>query len=205
MSDVFGTDDLKDLRQGKEQVFKRIFKSFYGKMLYYAMEFVPDKEVAKEIVQDAFLTLWEKKKTLSENTNIPSYLYVIIRNQCLNHLKRIKVESRFHNYSVEMARQNELNLAALEDEVSEKLIVSELEERVAEIIESLPDQCRRVFKMSRHEGLTYKQIADKLNISVKAVEGNISRALRQLYNGGRGTLYCCLFPPAVREHHLAIQ
>ena len=176
----FNSDNIEDLMRGDEKIFEKIFKFYFNRLVYYAQEFILDEEVAKEIVQDIFMKLWERKETLSENTNIQAYLFVLTRNQCLNYLKHIKIGNQFRKYSQEQARSMELNLTALEDECSEKLIAAELEQRINEAVDSLPDQCKKVFEMSRYDGLKYKQIAEKLNISVKAVEANISRALRQL-------------------------
>jgi len=161
------------LRQGDEQVFETIFRTYYERLCNYANTILNDMDEAEEMVQSAFLTVWEKHDTLEIHTSVKSYLYRAVHNSCLNRVKHFKVRK---TYGDSVKNQTEL----LHDDASQDLIGSELDAIVANAIDSLPDQCRLVFKLSRFENLTYAEIAEQLGISVKTVENHMVKALKVL-------------------------
>ncbi|HOZ13572.1 MAG TPA: RNA polymerase sigma-70 factor [Tenuifilaceae bacterium] len=161
------------LRQGDEQVFETIFKTYYERLCNYANTILNDMDEAEEMVQGAFLTVWEKHDTLEIHTSVKSYLYRAVHNSCLNRVKHYKVRK---TYGDAVKNQTEL----LHDDASQDLIGSELDAIVANAIDSLPDQCKLVFKLSRFENLTYAEIAEQLGISVKTVENHMVKALKVL-------------------------
>lgn len=161
------------LRQGDEQVFETIFRTYYERLCNYANTILNDMDEAEEMVQSAFLTVWEKHDTLEIHTSVKSYLYRAVHNSCLNRVKHYKVRK---TYGDSVKNQTEL----LHDDASQNLIGSELDAIVANAIDSLPDQCRLVFKLSRFENLTYAEIAEQLGISVKTVENHMVKALKVL-------------------------
>lgn len=161
------------LRQGDEQVFETIFRTYYERLCNYANTILNDMDEAEEMVQSAFLTVWEKHDTLEIHTSVKSYLYRAVHNSCLNRVKHYKVRK---TYGDSVKNQTEL----LHDDASQDLIGSELDAIVANAIDSLPDQCKLVFKLSRFENLTYAEIAEQLGISVKTVENHMVKALKVL-------------------------
>lgn len=161
------------LRQGDEQVFETIFRTYYERLCNYANTILNDMDEAEEMVQGAFLTVWEKHDTLEIHTSVKSYLYRAVHNSCLNRVKHYKVRK---TYGDAVKKQSE----PLHDDASQDLIGSELDAIVANAIDSLPDQCRLVFKLSRFENLTYAEIAEQLGISVKTVENHMVKALKVL-------------------------
>jgi RNA polymerase sigma-70 factor (ECF subfamily) len=161
------------LRQGDEQVFETIFRTYYERLCNYANTILNDMDEAEEMVQGAFLTVWEKHDTLEIHTSVKSYLYRAVHNSCLNRVKHYKVRK---TYGDSVKNQAEL----LHDDASRDLIGSELDGIVANAIDSLPDQCKLVFKLSRFENLTYAEIAEQLGISVKTVENHMVKALKVL-------------------------
>lgn len=161
------------LRQGDEQVFETIFRTYYERLCNYANTILNDMDEAEEMVQGAFLTVWEKHDTLEIHTSVKSYLYRAVHNSCLNRVKHYKVRK---TYGDSVKNQTEL----LHDDASQDLIGSELDAIVANAIDSLPDQCKLVFKLSRFENLTYAEIAEQLGISVKTVENHMVKALKVL-------------------------
>ncbi|BDX37520.1 DNA-directed RNA polymerase sigma-70 factor [Tenuifilaceae bacterium CYCD] len=161
------------LRQGDEQVFETIFRTYYERLCNYANTILSDMDEAEEMVQSAFLTVWEKHDTLEIHTSVKSYLYRAVHNSCLNRVKHYKVRK---TYGDSVKNQTEL----LHDDASQDLIGSELDAIVANAIDSLPDQCRLVFKLSRFENLTYAEIAEQLGISLKTVENHMVKALKVL-------------------------
>ena len=164
---------VEALRQGDEQVFETIFRTYYERLCNYANTILNDMDEAEEMVQGAFLTVWEKHDTLEIHTSVKSYLYRAVHNSCLNRVKHFKVRK---TYGDSVKNQTEL----LHDDASQDLIGSELDAIVANAIDSLPDQCRLVFKLSRFENLTYAEIAEQLGISVKTVENHMVKALKVL-------------------------
>jgi RNA polymerase sigma-70 factor (family 1) len=162
---------LYGLRSGDIIVFEMIFSTHYQPLCNYAFTFVRDKDEAEEIVQGAFLMVWEKRESIEIRTSLKSYLYTMVRNACLNVIKHQKVRQRHAARQFAVTDQSQ-------DSVSNQVMAAELEERIQDAMESLPEQCRMVFKLSRFEELKYAEIADQLNISIKTVENHMGKALK---------------------------
>jgi RNA polymerase sigma-70 factor (ECF subfamily) len=138
----------------------------------FAVGFVKDAEAAREIVQEVFVNLWEKRETIDRSKQVKSYLAASVRNRCLNHLRNNR------KFSPSL-----LELQGLSDEAEaagDRLVERELSEAIAEAIAGLPDRCREIFLLNRNHHLRYQQIADHLQISVKTVETQMSKALQHL-------------------------
>lgn len=139
---------------------------------YFIFVKVRNSEDAKDIVQDTFIRIWETRHQLNENLSLKSYAYKIADNLALNYLRHNKVVSNFH--------QN-LEIELLTEETPHLLLEkSEFQNHFLQAIEQLPTQTRIVFLMSRTEDLSYKEISERLNISVKTVESHIGKALKLL-------------------------
>lgn len=132
-----------------------------------------DFDIAKEIVQDAFVSLWEKRDTIDMDKPVKSYLTMIIHNKCTNHLRDNR---KFDQYILKA--ENLLELP--EDESTDLMEQEELSTKIAAAIAELPEKCREIFVLNRYENLKYQQIADKLQISVKTVETQMSKALQHM-------------------------
>ncbi len=130
---------------------------------------------AEEITGEVFIVLWEKREQLSETTSLNAYLYKSIQNKCLNYIKHQKVENLYFNY---LQKNNLLDACA--DEIENGFNDKELARQIKSAVESLPEKCRQVFIMSRYEDMKYKDIALKLDISVKTVERHMGIALERL-------------------------
>lgn len=169
---------LENLKDGTKQAFEQIFHIYNSRLSYFAKAYVIDEEVSLNILQDAFLQLWENRKKLNDNTSIAAYLYTITRNNCLNYLKHQRIESKYHQKTVKNALEQELNYGALRSLDYELYDFEEVQQIINKTIELLSPQCKQVFLMSRYENQTNAEIAAKLDISVKAVEANITRALK---------------------------
>ncbi|HLT72964.1 MAG TPA: RNA polymerase sigma-70 factor [Cyclobacteriaceae bacterium] len=162
---------LGKLRSGDIQAYEMIFRTHYEPLCNYAFTFVADRDMAEEIVQGTFLYLWEKREAMEIHSSLKSYLYMAVRNRCLNEIKHRKVRQQHINREL-------LTADTGTETVSEELAAAELEERIQVAIEKLPEQCRMVFKLSRFEELKYAEIADQLSISVKTVENHMGKALK---------------------------
>jgi len=162
---------LETIQSGNESAFEMTFRSYYQPLCRYAYSFLEDKEEAEEVVQSAFITFWEKRKSLDIQTSLKSYLYRMVRNACLNVIKHEKVKQQ--HVAHEMAVTD-----SSYESVSQKVYATELESKISEAMKALPEQCRLVFQLSRFEELKYQEIADQLQISVKTVENHMGKALR---------------------------
>ena len=162
------------IKLGDEQAFELLFRKYYVRLCAFANKYLNDPEESREIVQYVFAKIWEGRDEIDPDDCLKAYLFKIAQNLSLNKLRRKKVESRYTEV---------LKLVYIEQKefsAHESLIARELEERISHSIGKLPSECRRVFELSRVEGLKYREIADTLNISVKTVEAQMSKAIRSL-------------------------
>jgi RNA polymerase sigma-70 factor, ECF subfamily len=162
---------LQTLKAGDITAFEMLFRTYYQPLCNYAYTFVQDKDEAEEIVQSTFMSLWEKKETLEIRTAVKPYLYAMVRNACLNVIKHQKVKKQHAEVELAMGERSV-------ESVARTVMAGELETRIYEAMDALPEQCRLVFKLSRFEELKYAEIAEHLNISVKTVENHMGKALR---------------------------
>ncbi len=155
--------------------FEELFKKYYSELCRFALKYTKNQEDAEETVQDVFFNLWEKRAKISINTSVKSYLFIAVRNKCLqeiNHMKVIRKYEKSIDADAEIIRQDP----------SEVMIYNESIELFNEALQTLPEKCRTVFKMSRFEGMKYMEIAVELSVSVKSVEAYISKALKHFRN-----------------------
>lgn len=148
-----------------------LFKTYYQPLCNYALTFVQDRDEAEEIVQSTFLSVWEKRETLEIRTAVKPYLYAMVRNACLNVIKHQKIKQQHVDGELAYAERSV-------ESVTRSVMASELETRIYQAMEKLPEQCRLIFKLSRFEELKYAEIADQLNLSIKTVENQMGKALK---------------------------
>jgi RNA polymerase sigma-70 factor (ECF subfamily) len=153
--------------------FEVLFKTHYSSLCSYANSFLRDVDASEEVVQEVMFKIWTNRKTLVIDTSMKSYLFRAVRNGCMNVLKHIKVRDEYRSWREHAGDEN---LRSKEDDI----IASELEQKIREAIDRLPMERRKVFVLSRYDGLTYGQIAEKLGISVKTVENQMGKALKTL-------------------------
>ncbi|MGE4586938.1 MAG: RNA polymerase sigma-70 factor [Mangrovibacterium sp.] len=168
-----GSGDLKK-RKDFETIYHRFFNFYYQ----VAVHFLHHEDEAKEVVQESFIRLWEKEVYLKTDPEIRNYLFILVRNRCLNLLRdrrKLLQENGGEEYLSVLLRHRMLSETG-----EDILLYRELAERIHEAVARLSPQCREVFSLSRFEDLSNSQIAAKLQISVKAVEANMTRALRKL-------------------------
>ena len=175
---------------GDEKGFKQIFETYYPRLLRFAMEYIGDRHEAENILQNVFMKLWEKRASLPMDTNLNAYLLTMVKNRCMDFLKHQQIVNRYHiNRQAELQREMDFNYYAISKFNPEQMDIETLEQLVEKAIGELPEQCRKVFEFSRYNGLKYKEIAERLGISVKTVETHMSNALKTL----RITLKYCFF------------
>lgn len=169
--------DIPALRNGDEKAFKGIYNEFYGVLYHLCIHYLHDEKVAEEIVQDTYLKLWEVRTGLNEQMNIRNFLYTITKNSCLNYLRDQKTSLKHMEKMKYLEMQ--FNYEALE-KLGDYFQFEELRIRIDEAILKLPAEVIQTFQLSRLEELSYKEISDQQNISIKTVEARISKALRIL-------------------------
>lgn len=152
-----------------------LFRLNYRPLCLYALHYLQDTDLAEDIVQECFTTLWEKIGQGFPISNRRAYLYMAVRNRSLDHLRRkgLPTESLkpYDTYGI------------IEDDDAEER--SAMEARLWTAIDSLPEKCRQVFLMSKRDGLRYEEIAEELGLSVNTVRNQISKALKVLKDGAK--------------------
>lgn len=170
---------ISSLRLGDKKVYEQLFLDNYKNLVLYAKKFVMETEIARDLVQDVFVYLWDKRQKLTIDKSLSSYLFRAVHNACINYLKR---EGTKENYIKEfLIKLNEGAYKTTASEDAYELVVhKDLKERIERIIETLPEQCRNIFRMSRFRGMKNKEIAEIYSISPRTVETQIYRALKIL-------------------------
>ena len=161
------------LAKRDEATFEQVFKTHFKSLHAYAFTILKDEAEAEEMVQQVFFKLWERTETLSITGSVAAYLYRAVHNECLNYIKHQKVRSNHRLHVVHTTKDQT-------DHASKKVLTKELEAKVQSALNELPEQCRTIFQMSRFEEMKYREIADKLDISVKTVENQMGKALKLL-------------------------
>lgn len=166
------SDIIRRIRQGDKQEFEKLFRSSYVSLVRYAKTILRDQDTSEEIVQELFFRLWQDRQTLTIESSLNGYLFRSVHNRALHHIEHQKVVNR---HAGEMIARAELT----SEPVTDAIYYRELQARVARVLERLPERCRIIFRMSRFEGLKYNEIADKLEVSLKTVEADMGKALRE--------------------------
>lgn len=169
---------LKKLKNDDEIAFKVVFNKYYSRLYYFTLEFVRMEDIAENIVQDTFCTLWNKRHELTDSTNFGAYLFTVAKNNCIYRLRDRKYRKKlFTEHSTDRI-EVETNLEVLSTIDSSAYAFEEIERIIQNTLDELPPQCRRVFMLSRFEEKKNKEIAEELNISVKVVEKHITKGLK---------------------------
>ena len=169
------------------QEYRQAFEEYYQPLCNFAYNFVKDRDEAEDVVQAVFINLWKKRQTIEIKNKLSSYLFSATRNNALMVLRRQQYESKYAEY-VQHKASNSSSEDAQDEE--EQLL---LKEKISKAIQTLPPKCQQIFKLSKLSGLTYKEIAEDLSISVKTVENQMSKALKILREQLKNIFYFVLF------------
>lgn len=164
---------LSKIEQGDKEAFSFVFTTYYKDLVLFGGYYLPDKAVCEDIVQSVFLKLWRDRKTLRIESSLKSYLLKSVRNSCLDEIRHKNVISEHESYM--------LSNSVLHDLDTENYILySDLQEHLSRALEQLPETYREAFELNRVEGLKYREIAQKLDVSERTVEVRISKAIELL-------------------------
>ena len=172
---------VQQLKNGVDAAYKYLYDQHYQILCHVAAQYVKDDFLAETIVGDVIFHLWEVRDTIEIDTSVRSYLMTCVRNRCIDYLK-----SQYHKREVAQSNTGLRDFPVLQyvkddDYPLGKLLEKELEDEIMNAINRLPDECRRVFNMSRFENRKYEEIAQELKISVNTVKYHIKHALALLY------------------------
>lgn len=164
--------ESEKIKKGDVQTFEILFKRYYEPLVYYAYRYLNDKNKAEDIVHDLFINLWKNRKKITFEEHIKTYLFNAARNLSLNDLKKSNLEKKYKIQNV---------FIEYDPDTPETVYFNqELLNSIEKAIASLPDKRREIFCMHRFESLTYHEIASILDLSVKTVEKQMTRALKHL-------------------------
>jgi RNA polymerase sigma-70 factor (ECF subfamily) len=162
------------LKTGDELAFTEIYNRYWKKLFTVAANKIGDLEEAREIVQNIFISLWNRRTQLEIRGALSSYLAVSVKYRVIN------VLDKKNNHQIYL---DNLRISDIDDSTRQWLAFMELKDRLAELVAELPEKCRLVFVLSRDGGHSQKQIAEKLGISEKTVEGHLTKAIKSLKTG----------------------
>ena len=171
---------IKHLQDGNEKVFEQIVREYWPRMFKFALIYTQNNETSQELVQDTFLVLWNNRAILKDNTNLITYLMVVLRNKCLNLLEQTRIRQLYIEEIDDETIYQRANLYVLQDEASQIVESEDLHKAIERALSKLPEKTREIFMLSRYDGLKNQQIAETKNISQKTVEYHISKALQIL-------------------------
>ena len=164
---------FKEIKGGNIRAFETLFRSYYDPLCRYSCQFVENMDTAEEIVQDLFYILWKERQDLQIFTSVNGYLYRSVKNKSLQYIEHVKVRDAYRAMYAE-------NAVMETSTPQEELEYKELEQQIQEALCHLPERRQKIFRMNRMDGKKYKEIAQELQISVKTVEVEISKALMEL-------------------------
>lgn len=153
--------------------FETLFLHYYPKVKLFLIGFLKDEESAQDIVQDVFLKLWQRRKELDSLTNFNAFLFRCAKNEMLNYLRKQYIGTLY----IEKEIQKE---ARYNNDPESEYVATELSSLVKSMVEKMPSQRKIIFRMSREEGLSSDEIAQRLNINKRTVENHLSLALRTI-------------------------
>lgn len=163
---------FEKIKKSDEKAFEILFHKYYGILCSFAVKIINDDVAAEEIVQDFFVKLWEKREQVFIETSVKNYFFRSVKNLCLNLIQHNKTK----------IKHAQILLSEIENNFSDENNYPEVDLflKIEESINSLPEKRQEIFRLSRQEGLKYHEIANKLNISIKTVETQISLAIKTL-------------------------
>lgn len=174
---------ISGLNRKNINAYRELFFKYHGRLVLFANKFTGDIQVSQDLVQDAFLKLWEKTKNETTIVSPKAYLFQAVKNSCLNHHRHVSVTHSFEEELTVKINSLEKSVYFENNDPLQSLLELEIEDKIEDITKAMPEKCRKVFKMSRKDFLKNKQIAKELGISEKMVEKHISKALLLLRSG----------------------
>lgn len=156
--------------------YEQLFRQHYAALCRYGLSIIGDADQSEDIVQQVFVKLWNKRSEMDMSRSLKSYLFTSVRNACINYIRDTK---KFQSEILDIEIYANDVASGFTDGAT-NLLAGELEQRIRSAMNKLPEKSLEVFQMSRTENLKYKEIAEKLGVTVKTVEAHMSKALKML-------------------------
>ena len=166
------TTTIRRIQKGDIEAFEQLFREYYEQLCQWAHQYLQDRDSSEEVVQDLFYNIWLNRESMRFRISVKSYLYKSVSNNCKMILRQKKRRSE-----IEKALASNTEMFTDPDNTVES---DEFNEIVDQTLDDMPERSAAIFRMSRFEEMKYSEIADVLNISIKTVEANMSRALALL-------------------------
>ncbi len=162
---------VDEIRRGNEAAFEKIFRRYYRALCLFSTKILGDDETAEEVVQDFFVKLWERREGFMVETSVKNYLFRSVKNLSINVIKHEQIKLKHAQQVMADAEVNDFK---------DHFMEVDLERAIEKSIEELPEKRREIFRLSREEGLKYREIAERMNISIKTVEAQMGLAIKTL-------------------------
>lgn len=164
---------VAQLAKGSDQAFEALFNLYSRKVFLFCRAYLKDNDESENTTQEVFIRIWELRQNLNTEKSFGAFVFAIAKNMLLNRLKRIALETRY--ITTNPSQLNETSASA-----DSAIIDNEINTIVENVVTSLPAERQKIFRLSRQEGLSNREIAEKLNISIKTVENQMGHALKVL-------------------------
>jgi len=163
---------LEAIKRDDNGAYEMVFREYYRPMAAYAFRFLNNLPESENIIQEVFLRLWQKRREIMITSSLQNYLFRSVKNQCINYIEHEKIKTGYQD----MVINHETNRV----EYNEFFLEFGLKKKIETAIAALPEKRQEIFRLAREDGLKYREIADRLEISVKTVETQMTLALKQL-------------------------
>ncbi|WP_374172551.1 RNA polymerase sigma-70 factor [Flavobacterium tructae] len=170
---------FESFKEGDETAFTYFYDKYFRRIQSFSIQFIYDKDEAENLAQEAFLNLWQNRKDIESLNGIPSYLYTYAKSKCLNMIRHNKVKDKFKN-DILNQKERELDIEILNSVQFDTLELNELERLIQESISDLPPKTKAVFIKKRFENKKNAEIAEEMQVTLKAVEAHMTKALKIL-------------------------
>lgn len=173
---------IRQLKHGEDKAYRYLYDVYYEMLCRVAYEYLKDDFLAETIVGDTIFNFYEKRLTIEIQSSLRAYFVRAVRNRCISYLRLSHVSKETKLQPSDDLLESEAILAIAENHPLDTLLEKELKSQISMSIEQLPDKCRTVFKMNRLENLNYREISEKLDISVNTVKYHMKNALSRLHS-----------------------
>ncbi|OOV17446.1 RNA polymerase sigma-70 factor [Flavobacterium sp. LM4] len=175
----FESETFESFKKGEEAAFTYFYHNYFSRIASFCVQFVYDADEAENLAQEAFINLWENRENIDSINGIQSFLYTYAKSKCLNFIRHNKVKDKFKNDLLNH-KERELDIEVLNSIQFDTLELTELERIINESINDLPPKTREVFIKKRFENKKNAEIAEEMQVTLKAVEAHMTKALKIL-------------------------
>jgi RNA polymerase sigma-70 factor, ECF subfamily len=168
---VFWNPSHEKIKRGDIKEFEKVFKAYYTPLCYFVNKMLDNTEVSRELVSDFFYHYWKNRETIHISSSLKAYMYQSVRNRALKFIEHQRVEKKYEGRVLENTSTEPSNL-------HDEMELAEMSQIIERTLVKMPGRCREIFLLSREQGLKYREIAERLGVSVKTVEASMGKALQ---------------------------